>query len=78
MMDASSWRLALIDRCFEGSHGQSSVHSAIEGIADNLARPSVKDHSQVDEPLRDGNIADVGNPEHVRRDRGYDRSWVMA
>ena len=45
---------------------EPSVDLAIQGVADNPARPGVENDREVDEPARDGDEGDVGDPELVR------------
>jgi len=68
-MNAAWRRLSAVDRRVQRRQRQAHVDVAAEGVADDPARPSVKDHRQIDEPAGDCDVADIGDPERIRRGR---------
>ena len=46
-------------------HGRARFERAAHGIADGLARPSIEDHGQIDEAVRDADVGQIGDPELV-------------
>jgi hypothetical protein len=58
----STGALAVPNGCFQRSHGDAGVHGSTNRVADNLARPGVKDGGEIDEAAGDGDIGQVRNP----------------
>src|SRR3546814_17744903 len=84
-MDATRWWAPAVDRRIQRRKGQSHVDLAAKRIADHPTRPGIQDHGQIDEPEGNRDVADVGDPQHVRGDRtvvlgevGIDRPVVVA
>src|SRR5208283_5417564 len=61
MVDATFRRRAAPNGCFQRSHGDAGVHGSTNRVADDLARPGVKDGGEIDEAAGDGDIGQVRN-----------------
>ena len=62
MVDATFRRRAAPNGCFQRSHGDAGVHGSTNRVADDLARPGVKDGGEIDEAAGDGDIGQIRNP----------------
>ena len=62
MVDATFRRRAAPNGCFQRSHGDAGVRGSTNRVADDLARPGVKDGGEIDEAAGDGDTGQVRNP----------------
>src|SRR3546814_8437287 len=70
MVDTAGGRATPVDGGLQGGNRQAGVDPSADGVADDPARPGVKDDGDVDEAGRDRDIGNVRHPELVQGRRG--------
>src|SRR3546814_7892837 len=85
MVDTAGGRATPVDGGLQAGNRQAGVDPSADGVADDPARPGVKDDGDVDEAGRDRDIGNVRHPELVRAGEGHvpgsigeDRAIVIA
>ena len=63
--DASSFRAAGSNRDVQRGQCQSRFNRSAQRIADDPARPGVKDHREINEAGGNGDVCYVGDPEPI-------------
>src|SRR3546814_7670869 len=71
MVDTAGGRATPVDGGLQGGNRQAGVDPSADGVADDPARPGVKDDGDVDEAGRDRDIGNVRHPELVRSGEGH-------